>query len=71
MDAALPEYEAHRHFEVEYIDVLQDTKRALSDSVIVTPTLVAIGRKSRLVLIGDLGESKKLHAFLKTAARFE
>ena len=71
LDAALREFTGDRNFELEYIDVLLDTKRALADSVIVTPTLVAIGRKSRLVIIGDLGEYDKLSAFLNTAARFE
>ncbi len=71
LDAALKDADVKDLFDVEYIDVLLDTKRASTDSVIVTPTLVAAGEKSRLVIIGDLGESLKLHAFLRTAGKFE
>jgi hypothetical protein len=71
LDAALIEAGVNDLFDVEYIDVLLDTKRASTDSVIVTPTLVAAGAKNRLVIIGDLGELGKLHAFLRTAAKFE
>lgn len=71
LDAALREFAARRDFDVEYIDVLLDAKRAVADRVIVTPTLIAVGRKSRAVIIGDLSDSKKLHAFLKATAGFE
>jgi circadian clock protein KaiB len=70
LDEALREFTG-RDFGVEYIDVLLDAKRAATDGVIVTPTLIAIGRKSRLVIIGDLSDSKKLHAFLKATASFD
>jgi KaiB domain len=36
--------------------------------VIVTPTLVAIGPKRRLVMIGDLSDSDKLQGWLEAAA---
>jgi hypothetical protein len=70
LEAALLEAGVNDFFDVEYIDVLLNTKRASTDSVILTPTLVAAGGKSRLVIIGDLGETKKLNAFLRTAAKF-
>jgi circadian clock protein KaiB len=69
LNEALREF-SDRDFSVEYIDVLLDAKRAVADSIIVTPTLIAIGRKSRLVIIGDLSDSKRLHAFLKATANF-
>jgi len=70
LDEALREFSG-RDFDVEYIDVLLDAKRAVSDSIIVTPTLVTIGRKTRLMIIGDLSDSKKLHAFLRATANFD
>ena len=44
--------------------------RAVTDSVIVTPTLVALGAKRRLVMVGDLSDRVKLKELLKTAANF-
>ena len=70
LDEALREFSG-RDFDVEHIDVLLDVKRAVTDSIIVTPTLVAIGRKTRLMIIGDLSDSKKLHAFLTATASFD
>jgi hypothetical protein len=71
LEAARADFAASSKFRVEYIDVLVETSRASIDSVIMTPTLVAIGAKSRLVIIGDLGDAGKLKAFLSTAASFE
>jgi hypothetical protein len=68
LDAALREFAASRNFRVEIIDVLTDAKRVATDSVIVTPTLMAIGPKRRLVMIGDLSDPGKLEGLLKSAA---
>jgi KaiB domain len=65
LDAALREFPDYR---VEIIDVLADAKRAVTDSVIVTPTLVALGPKRRLVMVGDLSDLGKLRGLLKSAA---
>lgn len=70
LEAALLEFAGRRAFEVEHIDVLVESRRAAADSVIVTPTLVAFSKKSRLVIIGDLSDSGKLRDFLKAAATF-
>jgi hypothetical protein len=48
----------------EVIDVFADSKQAMLDGVIVTPTLVAIGSCGRLVMIGDLGNAAELQALL-------
>jgi hypothetical protein len=40
----------------------------VTDNVIVTPTLVAIGPKRQLIMIGDLSDSNKLQGLLKSAA---
>lgn len=55
-------------FLIETVDVLADGRRAVTDSVIVTPTLVAVGARRRVTLIGDLGDRAKLEAFLRSAA---
>jgi hypothetical protein len=71
LDAALEEFTDRHDFSVEYIDVLVETRRAASDSVIVTPTLIAMGQQSRsAALIGDLSDSGRLRTFLVTAADF-
>jgi hypothetical protein len=70
LDAALRDFSVVPGYRVELIDVLADAKRAVTDNVIVTPTLVAIGPKRHLVMIGDLSDSDKLHGLLKAAATF-
>jgi hypothetical protein len=70
LDAALHDSSVVPGYRVELIDVLADAKRAVTDNVIVTPTLVAIGPKRRLVMIGDLSDSGKLQGLLKAAASF-
>jgi hypothetical protein len=49
---------------------LADAKRAVTDNVIVTPTLLAIGPKRRPIMNGDLSDSHKLQGLLKAAASF-
>ena len=68
LDAALRDSSASPGYRVELIDVLADAKRAVTDNVIVTPTLVAIGPKRQLIMIGDLSDSNKLQGLLKSAA---
>lgn len=68
LDAALKEFTESSGYRLEVIDVLADAKRALTDSVIVTPTLVALGPVRRLVMVGDLSDPGKLRGFLKSAA---
>jgi hypothetical protein len=68
LDAALRDFTGPAGCRVEFIDVLTDAKRAVSDNVIVTPTLIALGPKRRLVMIGDLSDSGKLQGLLKSAA---
>lgn len=70
LETALQETSIPRHFGVEHVDVLVETGRAAADSVIVTPALITVGTRSRLVIIGDLSNSTKLRAFLKAAASF-
>lgn len=52
---------------LEMVDVFTDAKRAIQDNVIVTPTLIVIGQKQRLVMIGDLSDTPKLQGLLKAA----
>ena len=68
LDAALRELAVPTRYRLEIIDVLADAKRALNDSIIVTPTLVVLGPKRRLVMIGDLSDPGKLQGLLRTAA---
>jgi circadian clock protein KaiB len=52
-----------RSFELEIVNVYDDPDRALSNRVLVTPTLLAPGAARRLV--GDLSEKSQLHYFLQ------
>lgn len=53
---------ADRHFRLEIVNVYDDPYRALSNRVLVTPTLLAPAAARRLV--GDLSEKTQLHYFL-------
>ena len=68
LDAALRDFSVVPGYRVELIDVLADAKRAVTDNVIVTPTLVAIGPTRQLIMIGDLSDSHKLQGLLEAAA---
>jgi hypothetical protein len=70
LDTALRDFADLPRFSVEFVDVLADAKRAVTDNVIVTPTLLAIGPKRQLIMIGDLSDSNKLQGLLKAAASF-
>jgi circadian clock protein KaiB len=52
-----------RTFELEIVNVYDDPDRALSNRVLVTPTLLAPAAARRLV--GDLSEKSQLHYFLQ------
>jgi hypothetical protein len=69
LDAALGRIADAKRPRLEVIDVLADGKRALLDSIIVTPTLIVIGPNRRTILIGNLSDSEKLDAVL-TGLRF-
>lgn len=49
---------------VEVIDVSTHVKLALSDGVIVTPTLIGRRRDERFTILGDLSDEPKLRLFL-------
>jgi len=51
---------------LEVIDVATHVKLALSDGVIVTPTLIGRGRNEQHTILGDLSDTPKLHLFLGT-----
>ncbi len=51
---------------VKIIDVFKEPKRALTDGVIVTPTLIGGGQTGRAVIIGDLTDTSKLAHLLQT-----
>ncbi len=51
---------------LEVIDVSAHVKLALSDGVIVTPTLIGRGDRERHTIPGDLSDTSKLRLFLGT-----
>jgi hypothetical protein len=53
-----------RVFEREVIDVLVHSKQAMLDGVIVTPTLIGLGSKGPLTMIGDLTNTVELMRLL-------
>ncbi|MET0313156.1 MAG: circadian clock KaiB family protein [Hansschlegelia sp.] len=51
--------------ELEIIDVFSQPKRALTDGVVVTPTLVGLAGDKRVVLMGDLADLTHLRSVLE------
>jgi hypothetical protein len=51
---------------LEVIDVSTHVKLALSDGVIVTPTLIGRGQNELHTILGDLSNTPKLRLFLGT-----
>jgi circadian clock protein KaiB len=49
---------------LEIVDVFTHPKRALTDGVIVTPTLIGIVANGRKTMMGDLTDSAKLKLLL-------
>lgn len=60
--AALSNKIARPDFEV--IDVFSEPRRAIKDSVIVTPMLIGLSAGKRVVLLGDLANSAQLEGVL-------
>jgi circadian clock protein KaiC len=50
--------------QLEVLDVSAHVKLALSDGVIVTPTLIGCCRVQRHTIVGDLSDAPRLHLFL-------
>jgi circadian clock protein KaiB len=65
--AALKEMnDAGSHIAVEFIDVFTHPKRAITEGIIVTPTLVVITANGRTTMMGDLTDSGKLEMLLRS-----
>jgi hypothetical protein len=66
LTAALEELDGDMHvFEREVIDVLVHAKQAMLDGVIVTPTLIGLGSRGPLTMIGDLTNTVELKRLLR------
>jgi circadian clock protein KaiB len=50
--------------DLEIVDVFTHPKRALTDGVIVTPTLIGIVANGRKTMMGDLTDNAKLKLLL-------
>ena len=46
--------------QIEVVDLLQDPRRVLSDTILVTPTLIKLSPAPVRKIIGDLGEEAKV-----------
>jgi circadian clock protein KaiB len=64
--AALANLESKRaSSSLEIIDVFSQPKRAITDGVIVTPTLIGSSFDKRVVLMGDLADRARLEGMLQ------
>ena len=53
-------------FELEIVDVFAQPGRAITDGIIVTPTLLGLRHGRRVVLIGDLADKGHLQGILRS-----
>jgi len=58
--------EPAKAFQPEIIDVLNSSRLAIGDGVIVTPTLVGVRGEWRQTILGDLSDTKRLLLFLSS-----
>jgi circadian clock protein KaiB len=58
----------HKHFpachRIEIVDVLKEPMRALTDGILVTPTVVRIAPEPELQIIGNLSEEDEVFCAL-------
>lgn len=45
------------HHNIEVVDVLQDPKRALAESIFMTPTLIKLAPLPTVTIVGNLGQT--------------
>lgn len=57
--------EGNFELTLEVFDVFTHPKPALTDRIMVTPTLISMGPSGRNTMIGDLSDSAKLRTFLQ------
>lgn len=50
---------------LEIVDVFSQPKRAITDGIVVTPTLIGQGAGTRIVLMGDLADQIQLESMIK------
>ncbi|MGE5294929.1 MAG: circadian clock KaiB family protein [Solirubrobacterales bacterium] len=58
-----------RDCRIEVIDVLQDSRLAVEENVLVTPALVVRGPERRTVILGNLADAEKVLAVLHVETR--
>jgi hypothetical protein len=58
--------EPAKAFQTEIIDVLNSSRLAIGDGVIVTPTLIGVCGAWRQIILGDLSDIKRLLLFLNS-----
>lgn len=57
---------AGKKLELEIVDVFTQPKRAITDGIIVTPTLIGLKENGRVTMMGDLSDSAKLKLLLES-----
>ncbi len=51
--------------QIEIIDILRDSRRALAEGILVTPALLITGPGLRTVVLGNLADAEKVRAALQ------
>ena len=51
--------------QIEIIDILRDSRRALAEGILVTPALLITGPGLRTVVLGNLADTERVRAALQ------
>jgi circadian clock protein KaiB len=58
--SALCKVHLRNHYEIDVVDVLREPKRALADSIFMTPTLVRLAPSPVKKIVGTLSEPTRV-----------
>ena len=54
---------------IETVDVVKDFQAAVRDNILVTPTLILVAPRPRVMILGNLGDSQKVLVALRLSGR--
>jgi len=57
------------HCTIETVDVVKDFQAAVRDNILVTPALILVSPRPRVMILGNLSDSPKVLAALRLSGR--
>ena len=57
------------HCTIEIVDVVKDFQAAIRDNILVTPALILVAPRPRVMILGNLSDPQKVLAALRLSGR--